>query len=151
MSKVSKKCQPSLLSQNFLLAFMSQFGQICGTLMEVFDKTEWNLLSSQKKYTQKLGSLRPERMAKHKGSTQRWWTKGRNWGKKRSQCARSHPCPKWHPRVWNSCHWQWCWWCTQRYNANPPRKQRFPQIWPWNVSLTTQNSTIAKINGGKGF
>ena len=54
MFKITKMCQPSLLSQKLLLTLMSQFGQVCETFMEVLDKTEQNFLS--KKYTQqKLG------------------------------------------------------------------------------------------------
>ena len=86
--------------------------------------------------------------SKRPGWLSRVVDKGKQSGKKSSQCPTSHQwCPKWHPRVRNSCHWR----CTQRLQCKCGRKQRFPQIWPWTVSFTTQNSQICSQKKGTNW
>ena len=103
-------------------------------------------ISSTKIYTTQKCKSKSCTQSKRPGWHSRVVDKGKQSGKKSSQCPTSHQwCPKWHPRVRNSCHWR----CTQRLQCKCGRKQRFPQIWPWTVSLTTQNSTFAPGKGNK--
>ena len=105
-------------------------------------------ISSTKIYTTQKCKSKSCTQSKRPGWLSRVVDKGKQSGKKSSQCPTSHQwCPKWHPRVRNSCHWR----CTQRLQCKCGRKQRFPQIWPWTVSFTTQNSQICSQKKGTNW